>query len=44
MFTFIVCKWLKLKSDLAKVTMVLIAMYMDFILIMIALEAYGIVP
>jgi hypothetical protein len=44
MFTFIVCKWLKLQSDFAKIIMVLITMYLDFILIMIALEAYGIVP
>lgn len=43
MFTFIVCKWLKLESDIAKITMALITLYMDFVLTMILLESFGII-
>lgn len=42
MFTFIVCKWLKLKDDGAKIVMVLIAIYVDSFAILVVLEGLGI--
>lgn len=42
MFTFIVCKWLKLKDDGAKIVMVLITLYVDFLLTALVLEGLGI--
>ncbi len=43
MFTFIVCKWLKLKDDGAKMVMVFVTMYADFMILMVVLEGLGVV-
>lgn len=43
MFTFIVCKYFKVKSDELKAFMVFITMCFDFVLIALLLEGFGII-
>lgn len=43
MFTFIVCKWLKLKEDGPKMIMVFIAIFADFMLTIEVLGGLGII-
>ncbi len=42
MFTFVIAKYLKLENEGLKVLMMLVAMCVDFVLIMIVLESLGI--
>ncbi len=43
MFTFIICKCLKLKDDGAKMVMAFVTMFVDFFFIMMILEGLGLI-